>query len=95
MTTWDTTRAQPGRPGILVDYTGAQIAETFSAAKPYSDAASDPKVADYARKFLKQVEPVFPGIGREWKERATLSTPFRDPNPRLSYSYVKPGQTHT
>lgn len=40
-------------------------------------------------------EPVFPGMWRKWNGRATLSTPFRDPLLLLSYSYVRPGQTHT
>jgi monoamine oxidase len=52
-------------------------------------------VRTYAHRFLREVEPTFPGISRWWNGRATLSTPFRDPNLRLSYSFVKPGQTHT
>jgi monoamine oxidase len=94
MTTWDTTRGQAGPSGILVDYTGGHVARGFHAPEPYLTAAH-PLVRGYARRFLRQVEPTFPGISRTWTGKATLSTPFSDPNLLLSYSYVKPGQTHT
>ena len=32
--TWDVTRAQPGTAGILVNYTGGQIADTFATGTP-------------------------------------------------------------
>ena len=35
---------------------------------------------------------MFPGITRHWNGKATLSTPFRDPNLLCSYSYWKVGQ---
>jgi monoamine oxidase len=42
---------------------------------------------------VRQLEPVYPGIGKLWSGKATLSTPFNDPNLLLSYSYVGVGQT--
>ena len=30
-----------------------------------------------------------------WTGKATLSTPFHDPNLRLSYSFLRPEQTYT
>lgn len=95
MTTWDTTRGQKGTTGILVDYTGGEIARSFHPKEPYTTAADDPLVDGYAKRFLGQLEPVFPGIHELWDGKATLSTPFTDPNLLLSYSFVKPGQTHT
>jgi len=89
--TWDVTRGQPGATGILVDYTGGNIAGALSAGTPYANAGT-PKVATLAQKFLKQLEPVFPGITKQWNGKATLSTPMLDPNLNCSYSYWKVGQ---
>jgi len=89
--TWDVTRAQPGATGILVDYTGGDIAGALSAGTPYATAAT-PKVASLAQRFLRQLDPVFPGITRQWNGKATLSTPMLDPNLNCSYSYWKVGQ---
>jgi monoamine oxidase len=85
--TWDVTRAQTGATGILVDYTGGNIGESFTG-----DSTS-PKVVDsYALQFLSQAGPVFPGLSREWNGRATLDTPARNPYFLGSYSYWKKGQ---
>jgi monoamine oxidase len=89
--TWDVTRGQPGTPGILVDYTGGDIAGALSAGTPYGTASSA-KVNQLAQRFLKQLEPVYPGISGLWNGRATLSTPMLDPNLNCSYSYWKVGQ---
>jgi monoamine oxidase len=77
--TWDVTRAQDGTTGILVDYTGGGVTLAGDA-----DSA--------ARTFLRQIEPVFPGITQHWNGRATLDVPLRDPNFLGSYSYWKVGQ---
>jgi len=90
--TWDVTRAQAGAAGILVDYTGGNVAGALSAGVPYASSAATPKVTTLARSFLKQLEPVFPGITKQWNGRATLSTPMLDPNLNCSYSYWKVGQ---
>ena len=63
----------------------------LSAGKPYATVAT-PKVMTLAQRFLKQLEPVFPGITKQWNGRATLSTPMIDPNLNCSYSYWKVGQ---
>jgi monoamine oxidase len=90
--TWEVTRAQPGATGILVDYTGGNIAGSLRPSVPYSDTGANPQVAQYAKAFLKQIEPVYPGISRHWTGLATLSAPFLDPNLNLAYSYWKVGQ---
>jgi monoamine oxidase len=85
--TWDVTRGQGGATGILVDYTGGGVpAASFSGQPSAADAAA------YARTFLSQIEPVFPGITAQWNGRATLDTPATDQNLRGSYSYWKVGQ---
>ena len=86
--TWEVTRAQDGTTGILVDYTGGGVPLASFTGDP-----EDPKVAaQFARTFLKQIEPVFPGITKQWNGRATLDVPLIDPFLLGSYSYWKVGQ---
>jgi len=89
---WDVTRAQPGTNGILVNYTGGNVAGAFKPSTPYSNASSNTQVTTYAKAFLKNLEKVFPGITKLWNGKATLSTPFLDPNLLCSYAYWKVGQ---
>ncbi len=79
--TWDVTRAQPGKSGILVDYTGGVIGDSFG-----SDTQA------YAVQFLSQVEPVLPGITGHWNGRATLDSWPDYRWTKGSYSYWKVGQ---
>ena len=46
----------------------------------------------YAKQLLSKLEVVYPGISKQWNGKATLSTPFRDPNLLCSYSYWRVGQ---
>ena len=80
--TWEVTRAQPGRAGILVDYTGGTIGNSFTGGTP----------ATFARRFLTQIEPVIPGISATWNGRATLDHWPTNPWTKGSYSYWKIGQ---
>jgi monoamine oxidase len=93
--TWDVTRAQAGPTGILVNYTGGSVAAAFAPRAPYSTADDDQQVAKYAKSFLAKLESVFPGITSQWNGKATLSTPFRDPDLLASYSYWRVGQYTT
>jgi monoamine oxidase len=81
-TTWDVTRAQPGRSGILVDYTGGKIGASFGSGTASS----------HAEEFLSQLEPVLPGISAQWNRRATLDFWTDYPWTLGSYSYWKVGQ---
>ena len=90
--TWEVSRAQPGPTGILVDYTGGVVAGGLRPNTPYSDTSSNSQVAQYAKAFLRQIEPVYPGLSRHWTGKATLSVPALDPNLLLSYSYWRVGQ---
>jgi len=85
--TWDVTRAQGGATGILVDFTGGTIGASFRG-----DGSKPSVVHSYARQFLSQLQPVFPGIPQFWNSRATLDAPFRSPHLLGSYSYWKKGQ---
>jgi monoamine oxidase len=89
---WDVTRGQGGDAGILVQYAGGNIAGGFSPSTPYSNATSNPQVTTYAKQFVKKLDLIFPGIKSHWNGKASLSTPFRDPLLRCSYSYWRVGQ---
>jgi monoamine oxidase len=90
--TWDVTRAQPGATGIMVNYSGGNVAGAFAPSVPYSNASTNKQVTTYGKAFLKELEVIFPGITSRWNGKATLSTPFRDPNLFCSYSYWRVGQ---
>jgi monoamine oxidase len=89
---WDVTRAQAGATGIMANYSGGNVAGAFAPSTPYSNATQNPQVSTYAHSFLRELETVFPGITKKWNGKATLSTPFLDPNLLCSYSYWKVGQ---
>jgi len=89
---WEVTRGQGGTTGILVEYPGANTAQSMGQSSPYTTTATNPRVTTYANQFLSQIEPIFPGITARWNGKAMLSTPFTDPNFLCSYSYWKPGQ---
>jgi monoamine oxidase len=80
--TWEVTRAQPGREGIHVDYTGGRYGDTFQKGSP----------ADHAALFFEQINPVIPGLGAAWNGRATIDHWPSQPLARGSYSYWKVGQ---
>jgi monoamine oxidase len=82
--TWEVSRAQPGTPGILVDYTGGKIGDSFG---PENGTATD-----RAKRFLKQIEPVLPGITKQFDGNATVDYWATYPWTLGSYSYYKPGQ---
>ncbi|HET7467264.1 MAG TPA: NAD(P)/FAD-dependent oxidoreductase [Candidatus Dormibacteraeota bacterium] len=86
--TWEVTRAQSGDTGILVDYTGGGV----PLASFNGDPTNPSTVARFANTFLSQIEPLFPGITRQWNGRATLDVPLANPFLLGSYSYWKVGQ---
>jgi monoamine oxidase len=89
---WDVTRGQDGATGILVDYSGGNIAGGFRPSTPYSNAGTNPQVRAYAQSLLDEFDTLFPGIKKKWNGKASLSAPFLDPNLNLAYSYWRVGQ---
>jgi monoamine oxidase len=80
--TWEVSRAQPGTAGVLVDYTGGKIGDSFGTGTPTSRAKA----------FLAQIEPVLPGITKAWDGTATVDYWAAYPWTRGSYSYYRVGQ---
>jgi monoamine oxidase len=80
--TWEVSRAQPGTPGILVDYTGGDAAR----------AQSGGTAAALAAQFLARLEPVLPGISAEWNGLATFDDWLVNPWTLGSYSFWRVGQ---
>ena len=73
--TWESTRAQAGSTGIIVDYLGGGVPLASFKGNP-----DDPSVvAGFANTFLSQYEPLFPGITAQWNGRATLDVPLTNP----------------
>jgi monoamine oxidase len=80
--TWEVSRAQPGRAGILVDYTGGDVGASFGSGTALSRAKT----------FLGQLEPVLPGITKAFAGTATLDFWPGYRWTKGSYSYWKVGQ---
>jgi Flavin containing amine oxidoreductase len=86
--TWEVTRAQPGRSGILVDYTGGRIGASFGTGTAQTRA----------QQFLAQIEPMLPGISRHGtgappstSGRGTSGRAARTPTGRSASTRGSPG----
>lgn len=86
---WEATRAQSGREGILVLYSGGRVAEAMSSTSAFATASSREVQAD-VRRGLRQLTPVYPGLA--FNGKATQSLPHLSPFFRASYSYYEVGQ---
>jgi len=76
--TWEVTRGQAGASGILVNYTGGDVARAAGKTSPGT--------------VLSRMEPVLPGITGHWNGKWQLQDWPSYPLTRGSYSYWKPGQ---
>jgi len=75
---WEVTRDQPGKAGILVNYTGGDVARAADATSPAT--------------VLTRMEPVMPGLAAQWNGKWQLEHWPSNPLTRGSYSFWKPGQ---
>ncbi len=90
--TWDTTRGQPGTPGILVAYLGGGEAVAAAADAPYTTTLESAKTRQSIATFLAQLDRVFPGIAAHYGGQATMGSAFLDPLTGGSYSVWLVGQ---
>lgn len=79
---WDVSRAQSGKSGLLVNYTGGTIGNSFGRGTPSSRAET----------FLQQIEPVLPGLTDKWNGKAEIDYWPDYEWTKGSYSYYKVGQ---
>lgn len=89
--TWEASRCQPGRGGILVGYCGGPYADAMESSRAFA-FDDDPAVAADARRFIARAERVFPGLSATFNGRAAHALPHLDPNFGCSYSYYRVGQ---
>jgi monoamine oxidase len=88
---WEATRAQQGRAGILVGYSADSVTDAFVSATAFA-TASAPSVRADAITTLGQLETVFPGLTPKWNGKAILSLPKKSPFFEASYSFYRVGQ---
>ena len=89
---WEATRAQAGRAGVLVLYSGGSTSARMSTEEAFA-TASNPDVRRDARRGLEQLGAVYPGL--DWNGKATQSLPHLSPLFRASYSFYRVGQYTT
>jgi monoamine oxidase len=89
--TWEATRGQPGRTGLLVDFEAAKGSAALHPPAPYSTSVT-PATAAYAHRFATELERVWPGATKHFTGKATLSHVTTDPFARGSYAGWLRGQ---
>lgn len=92
MQTWEITRAQPGKSGLIVNFAPTSQSRALGAAGAYGTSASDRLVADDGRDFVAQLERVWPGARKHYSGKAVLSHYIADPYALGSYSGWLVGQ---
>lgn len=92
--TWEPTRGQDGKSGILNDYSGGTMVERLHTNAAFARMPNS-EVREDARSFLNCLEAVFPGLAPLWNEKATLSIPHLSPLFNCAYSYWRVGQYQT
>ncbi|NHM33564.1 FAD-dependent oxidoreductase [Neobacillus terrae] len=80
--TWEVTRSQNGKSGILVEYTGGLIGEALNQGT----------LRYQTNKFLDEIEPVLPGITEKWNGTSAIVYWPGMSWTKGSYSYWKIGQ---
>jgi monoamine oxidase len=86
---WEATRAQRGRPGVLVLFSGGSVADSMRSDRAFATIRNAGVRRD-AERGLEQLAPVYPGL--DFNGRATQSLPHLSPLFRASYSFYGVGQ---
>ena len=89
---WEATRAQGGKPGILVFYSGGSATDAAATDRAFATATNAAVRADAAAAH-SQIESVYPGLS--WNGKATQSIPHKSPLFNSSYAFYKVGQYTT
>lgn len=88
---WDVSRGQAGASGILCKYTGGSPVDLLQQRHFYGTHERSDVLAD-AAEFLREIEPVFPGLTARWNGRAAGSIAHLNPYWNCSYSFWGVGQ---
>jgi len=80
--TWESSRAQAGKSGILINFTGGNTALRYGTGT----------LAQRTAEALQNLEPVLPGLSARFNGLSTLDYWPGNPWSRGSYSYWKVGQ---
>jgi monoamine oxidase len=89
--TWEPTRGQGDKCGILNGFTGGRTVDRLNTMTPYAQMSKEALRKD-ASSFLNSITPVFPGLAPLWNGKATMSIPHLSPLFNCAYSYWKIGQ---
>jgi monoamine oxidase len=83
--TFESSRAQSGKSGILVNFTSGE-----TAVKQF--AITSEKVRETTKEFLDKLEPVLPGSVNNWNGLSTVDQWLSNQWTKGAYSYWKVGQ---
>ena len=89
--TWEPTRNQAGKSGILNDYLGGSTVDRLNAKTAFGRMPKRELGKD-AASFLNSVSAVFPGLPALWNGKVTISIPHLSPLFNCAYSHWKVGQ---
>jgi monoamine oxidase len=88
----DYTLGQHGRCGIVEFFTTGGPGLIDMPATPYTFATQSPAVDRHVRRFLAQLDRIWPGTSKAYNGKATLGNAQVDPNILASYSTWLVGQ---
>ena len=92
--TWDASREQSGKSGILNNYRGGESLPNYGEGiEPFLDESS-PQVVKATEAFLEEIEVIYPGAKESFNGLATLSSWEKDPFALGGYSYWPKGYCH-
>ena len=89
--TWEATRGQPGRDGLIVDFAAARGSAALATPSPYTTSATATTAARGAT-FASELDAVWPGALKHFTGKAVLSHVTSDPFARGSYAGWLVGQ---
>ena len=89
--TWEGSRSQPGRSGLIVNFAAAGSSAALGPNVAYSTTAT-PGTAASARRFVHELDAPWPGARDHYTGKAALSHLTADPYARGSYSGWLVGQ---
>jgi monoamine oxidase len=91
----DYSLGQTGRDGLIEVFTAGAPAMLDTPSMPYAQIADSDAVEWHVRRFLEQLDSIWPGVSSTWNGKATFGNAQADPNILASYSCWLVGQCTT